>query len=926
MKFIAAIILLLTGLPTTWAQQLCGTDDIHHQLLKQDPTYKARVQKNDEYTLEFIKTHPLQPVQNDAATALYTIPVVVHVVHTGGAVGSLYNPSDAQIESAITYLNQVYDGTAVGMTGGVGDIQIQFVLAKRDPNCNPTNGIDRVNASGNASYVANGVNRNNTNGINDLSLKNLSRWNATQYYNIWLVNKIDGTDGTSGQFTAGYAYYPGAGTQLDGAVMLATQMKPANKVLPHEMGHALNVLHPFEGSSGAGVCPTNTNCSLNGDRVCDTDPISYNSTNGTTNFSCRTGTNPCTDMPYSINTENNIMNYTNCFTLFTAGQKARMLAAMTLSDRASLANSLGGTPTYEGSVVCQPRINFETTQTTLTETTENITECRGYKDYTFNLTISNSPSVAAVATLSVTGSALQGSDFLITTNGSFETPSNTITFPAGSHDNRPFTVRIFDDQAIEATKTIVIDYTLNAGGGNTQKGNNSTNVISITDNDITPSALSVLQAQIGTSFVQLGSVDAAQPFDAKLTSKKSLMLYRASELTAMGLEAGQITSFGIYLIKNSTRAFSNLQIKMGTTSLLNLVNNTASLVATSTVKSLDSYSTVNGLNLFALDQPFTWNGTSSIAVEICYDNGSTAAAQSNDIALGYSDGGSNTQGNFYWTNNVNCSGSFGSLGYYNTGYKPSAYFIINKTGAQTETVLNASANSYLGPNAEVYFYSANGNILARIKNLTSFDYGCTEVKIDRAGNTAKDYTGANAENKVADKTIIVTPTNSNENGHYEITLFYKPAEVNGWKTATGLLWQNAKILKTPNGVSTYPAGSISVSNVSAAVSAKGFYSTDSTITATFTNGFSGFAVGNPSLEAPVIYTFVGTGLWTLASNWSNNLIPPDILPSGNQIIINPQQNGECILNKSQTISPGATLLVQPGKSFIIQGGFQLTKP
>lgn len=926
MRIIAVAILLCFGLNVAFAQQLCGTDDIHNKLLNADPTYKDRIKKNDEYTLQFIRSHPLQPVQNGLATALYQIPVVVHIVHTGGAIGTVYNPTDAQIISVIDYLNKVYDGTADGLSGGVGDIQIQFVLAKRDPNCNPTNGIDRVNASGNAAYVANGVNRNNFNGISDLTVKNLSRWDATQYYNIWIVNKIDGADGTSGQFIAGYAYYPGAGTQLDGAVMLTTQMEPNNKVLPHEIGHALNVNHPFEGSSGSTVCPSNTNCSVNGDKVCDTDPIRFNSTNGVVDFSCRTGTtNPCTNTPYTINTENNIMNYTNCFTLFTAGQKARMLAAMTLSDRITLANSLGGTPTYEGSITCPPKINFETVETSLAETTENTVGCLGYKDYTFNVTISNSPSAAAVATLSISGSALQGSDYVLTTNGNFDAPSSVINFPAASHDTQTFTVRIFDDGAVEADKTIVVNYLLDNGGGNAQKGINSQSTVTIHDNDVIPTAVIVQQAQIGEATIQLGTTTSSQPFDPKLANKKSLVLYRGSELTAMGLEAGQITSFGIYINKASTRPYTNLQIKMGATSLQNLVSGSGNLVTTTMVKSVGSYNTVNGLNLFALDLPFTWNGTSSIAVEICYNNGTASASQAYDYTLGYYDGGTATQGNFYWDNAGSCATAFSSFSYYPNGLKPSGYFVINKNGPQVETVLNSTATVDLGPNADVFFYSANGRILARVKNLSDFNYGCTEVKIDRAGSTAKDYTTNAAIEKVADKTISITPTNNNPTGSYELTLFYKAAEVAGWKAATGLLWEDAKILKTPNAVSTYTPGTVPIASVVAQASIKSAYGSDSTITATFTTGFSGFAVGNPSLVPPIIYTFTGTGLWTVATNWSNNAIPPDSLPSGHQIVINPMLDGQCVLNKKQTIMPGATLTVQPGKLLLIQGDLQITE-
>ncbi|MDE3250097.1 MAG: T9SS type A sorting domain-containing protein, partial [Bacteroidota bacterium] len=286
---------------------------------------------------KYIEHHQNDPQLKTAAT-LYTIPVVVHVVHTGGAVGTTYNPTDAQIQGAIAYLNNVYNGTYPGLEG-VGDMQIQFALATRDTNCNIINGIDRIDGSSMPNYASNGVNATTTGGVTDSMLKSFDRWDPANYYNIWIVNKIDGKDGTSGQFIAGYAAYAGSSPLTDGTVMLATQMLSGQKTLPHEIGHALNLYHPFEGSPDAVTCPTNTTCSADGDKVCDTDPITYNQTGGVVNFSCRTGTNGCTGTAYSINTEHNFMNYTSCYTLFTAGQKSRALAAMSLQGRQTLAMS-----------------------------------------------------------------------------------------------------------------------------------------------------------------------------------------------------------------------------------------------------------------------------------------------------------------------------------------------------------------------------------------------------------------------------------------------------------------------------------------------------------------------------------------------------------------------------------------------------------
>lgn len=306
--------------------------------MRTNPAYRKAVESTDASIQKYIEQHQNDP-QLKTAAALYTIPVVVHVVHTGGAVGTIYNPTDAQIQGAITYLNNVYNGTYPGLEG-VGDMQVQFALATKDPNCNVTNGIDRVDGSSLTNYVTNGVNSGPTgSGVDHLTLKGFDRWNPSNYYNIWVVNKIDGKDGTSGQFIAGFAYFAGSPSSYDGTIMLATQMVSGQKTLPHEIGHALNLYHPFYGSPDAVTCPVDTNCTKNGDMVCDTDPITYNQTGGVVNFTCRTGTNSCTGTSYSINTEHNFMNYTSCYTLFTAGQKARVLAAMSIPSRMSLATS-----------------------------------------------------------------------------------------------------------------------------------------------------------------------------------------------------------------------------------------------------------------------------------------------------------------------------------------------------------------------------------------------------------------------------------------------------------------------------------------------------------------------------------------------------------------------------------------------------------
>ncbi len=70
-------------------------------------------------------------------------------------------------------------------------------------------------------------------------------------------------------------------------------------------------------------------------------------------------------------------------------------------------------------------------------------------------------------------------------------------------------------------------------------------------------------------------------------------------------------------------------------------------------------------------------------------------------------------------------------------------------------------------------------------------------------------------------------------------------------------------------------------------------------------------------QPSTVYSFIGNGNWTDASNWSYNRIPPTPLPSGSEILVSPQSGGECVLNTPQNIATGAKFTVVAGKNFRI---------
>ena len=92
------------------------------------------------------------------------------------------NISNAQVISQITTLtndSRKKSGTSGYNTNPVGaDANIEFALAVRDPNGNPTNGIDRISYDKEFWQEADVEN----------DLKPNTIWDPTKYFNLWVVN------------------------------------------------------------------------------------------------------------------------------------------------------------------------------------------------------------------------------------------------------------------------------------------------------------------------------------------------------------------------------------------------------------------------------------------------------------------------------------------------------------------------------------------------------------------------------------------------------------------------------------------------------------------------------------------------------------------------------------------------------------------
>jgi hypothetical protein len=174
-------------------------------------------------------------------TGILTIPVIFHVIYNS----TEQNISDAQIQSQIDVLNEDFNAMNSDMSNVpscfsayVGNSQIQFTLAKQDPEGNVTNGITRTYTTV-SSFSSDGQICYSINGGHDA-------WPTDQYLNIWVCNK-------SG--AAGSSSYPWSGnTATDGIIVgynyvgrTGTFTNNWNfqkgRTITHEIGHWLGLGH-----------------------------------------------------------------------------------------------------------------------------------------------------------------------------------------------------------------------------------------------------------------------------------------------------------------------------------------------------------------------------------------------------------------------------------------------------------------------------------------------------------------------------------------------------------------------------------------------------------------------------------------------------------------------------------------------------------
>jgi len=383
-------------------------------------------QEHPETLLEFnnFNKHSIRQVENNtinrSTNAVYTIPVVFHVY---GTTHNGYSVTQEKIETALEKLNEDFNGlnpdysTVDPMFLSIrGTIDIEFKLAKLDPNGGCTSGVvfyDEKNGYGNGSGYDSQI--------------QADAWDNYKYMNVYIQNDLYNDGSTT---NSGVAWYPNswmsdnnlARVVYNGAYLHGNTNDEFASVLTHEFGHWLNLVHTFDGGC------TGT------DFVADTPPE-----NGNHDLGCSSGTNCSGDY---VNYEN-YMGYngaSGCYKMFTQGQIDRMIIALSHPTRQPLwqesnltdtgVNSTDGYVASAINLLVEDDLNdgsiSQTTNISIFETTfsNNSGELTLGVDYDATLPNGLTPHINLIsnteATLSFSGSAIN--------HGTIDNSEISITF------------------------------------------------------------------------------------------------------------------------------------------------------------------------------------------------------------------------------------------------------------------------------------------------------------------------------------------------------------------------------------------------------------------------------------------------------------------------------------------------------------------
>ncbi len=492
-----------------------------------------------------------------------------------------------------------------------------------------------------------------------------------------------------------------------------------------------------------------------------------------------------------------------------------------------------------------PAVHFATTGATVNEG-EAVTPsgCLDYVDKIVTLQIDKAPTQPVTVTFATPGgTAKQGA------TADYTISPSSVTLQAGSLTQN-VTVRIYNDSYVEGEETIDLSYTLNANGGNGFAASGfQTYRLTIADDDLTPG--NYTETLINSNFN-----NGTQGW-ISINGGTSYHTWTLSQYGNAGLDAAKTPFF-----------FANSDITNGNLYPFDEILESPAINSLNKKNMVLTFSQdwapyVDVENEQGLVQ--VWDGTTWQTLLTQDQNsghlGNILTSTPNIVNLPIPDQYANVGMKIRFKYTATWQGWWAL-----DDIKLTA---TNSTGIQSAVNTANAASEYLGPNETAVFYDpATGNLIAKIKNLSAHDYGCTTVEIDRAGANSAPWLGGF---EVSSKTVKVTPTTNNPAGEYEITLYYKGSELTSFTPANIL-----SMGKSPGNIATSDAANTALVDVVTSPAFSGDYA----FTSTFNTGFSGFGLSNapPGSALPVtLVSFEGKNTsegnvlqWTTSSESNND--------------------------------------------------------
>lgn len=127
------------------------------------------------------------------------------------------------------------------------------------------------------------------------------------------------------------------------------------------------------------------------------------------------------------------------------------------------------------------------------------------------------------------------------------------------------------------------------------------------------------------------------PFGHSFGGAKEQYLIPASELFASGLQPGNISSLAIDIVDLpliGSSVFQNFSISMGRTNLTNLPPSVQTGINGMTQVILIPFDTIHtGINNYTFNNPFNWDGSTNLLIEICFNNNDNGGGQGGNAVV-----------------------------------------------------------------------------------------------------------------------------------------------------------------------------------------------------------------------------------------------------------------------------------------------------